>query len=68
MVIVEHIAVCRPAAPKRPSLQTMFTVARQRRALAKLSDAALDDLGLSRCEAVEEASRPVWDVPQNWRR
>jgi len=39
---------------------------RQRRSLARLDDAALDDLGLTRDEAQHEASRPVWDVPAHW--
>ena len=33
----------------------------QRRALAEMDDARLDDLGLSRAEALAEAQRPVWD-------
>ena len=39
---------------------------RQRRALAELDDAALRDLGLTRGQALAEAQRPVWDVPQHW--
>ncbi|WGW02202.1 DUF1127 domain-containing protein [Tropicibacter oceani] len=42
-------------------------VARQRRALARLDDAALRDVGLSREEARQEAARPFWDAPENWR-
>ena len=41
---------------------------RQRRALARLEDAALIDLGLTRREAQIEANRPLWDVPATWRR
>ena len=40
----------------------------QRRKLAKLDDAALRDIGLTRDEAVTEAERPLWDVPANWLR
>ncbi|WP_380053451.1 DUF1127 domain-containing protein [Falsihalocynthiibacter sp. SS001] len=40
---------------------------RQRRALARLDDAALDDMGISRDEAMAEARRPIWDVPTTWR-
>ena len=41
---------------------------RQRRHLADLDETALSDIGLSRSEALAEAQRPVWDVPQHWRR
>ena len=40
---------------------------RQRRHLAALDDAALCDIGLTRTEALREARRPLWDVPQHWR-
>lgn len=41
---------------------------RQRRHLARLDAALLDDIGLTRNEALAEAGRPVWDVPTTWRR
>ncbi len=40
----------------------------QRKSLAKLDDRALCDLGLTRQEALHEATRPVWDVPVTWRK
>lgn len=39
-------------------------LARQRRALTRLDDATLRDLGVSRAEANFEACRRVWDDPQ----
>ena len=39
---------------------------RQRRALADMSDHMLDDLGISRADALAEAAKPMWDVPQHW--
>lgn len=42
------------------------SLARQRAALAALDDALLDDLGLTRADAVREAQRSVWDAPQHW--
>ena len=36
-------------------------LARQRRALAALSDQMLKDLGLTRADALREAGRPFWD-------
>ncbi|WP_347310404.1 DUF1127 domain-containing protein [Defluviimonas sp. SAOS-178_SWC] len=41
---------------------------RHRRRLRDLSDHILDDIGISRDAAEREASRPVWDVPNTWRR
>jgi len=41
---------------------------RQRRALAALNDAALADIGVTRTQARAEARRPLWDVPQHWRK
>ncbi|MEX2201117.1 MAG: DUF1127 domain-containing protein [Dongiaceae bacterium] len=34
--------------------------ARQRRALARLDDAALRDIGLTRADAAKEAAKPFW--------
>ncbi len=41
---------------------------RQRHQLSRLDDAALDDIGLTRADALSEAARPLWDVPTAWRR
>jgi uncharacterized protein YjiS (DUF1127 family) len=38
-------------------------VARERRALARLGEAALKDFAASRADALEEAGRPWWDLP-----
>jgi len=40
---------------------------RQRQDLLRLDASQLDDIGLSRDEAVAEAARPIWDAPANWR-
>ena len=45
----------------------LFSLWRSRRALNRLDDAALRDVGLSRADAEREARRVAWDVPQNWR-
>lgn len=39
---------------------------RQRARLAQLDDHLLRDIGLSRAEALQEASRPAWDAPDHW--
>ena len=49
------------------SLGKTAGVLRQRRALARLDDAALTDMGLTRADVEQEIKRPVWDVPANWR-
>jgi uncharacterized protein YjiS (DUF1127 family) len=38
-------------------------LARQRRQLAALNDAALKDIGLSRADVMQETERPFWDDP-----
>jgi uncharacterized protein YjiS (DUF1127 family) len=43
-------------------------VARQRRALLKLDERLLKDIGITRADAEREASRPFWDPAQErWR-
>lgn len=49
-------------------LTTWIALAHQRRALASLTDAQLDDIGVCPRDADIEANRPVWDVPSSWRR
>jgi uncharacterized protein YjiS (DUF1127 family) len=40
---------------------------RERQQLLRLDASQLDDIGLSRDEAVAEAARPIWDAPATWR-
>ena len=47
-------------------LRNLLNLARQRRALAKLDDHALNDIGITRTEAETEAGRPLWDAPDSW--
>jgi len=46
----------------RFALERLFQVARERRALARLDDRALDDIGLTRQQALAEARRAFWDI------
>ncbi len=48
-------------------ISTALAVRRQRAELARLPEALLADLGLTRAEALAEAQRPLWDVPARWR-
>lgn len=65
-----------PAAPmslhrRRHSLLARLAAAlslwHQRRALARLDDVRLADLGLTRAQAQAESARPFWDAPLHWR-
>ncbi|MEO0670109.1 MAG: DUF1127 domain-containing protein [Pseudomonadota bacterium] len=71
MALIDLTTRSRPAAaPARPlvSLITLYDVWRSRRALARLDAAGLEDIGLTRDRADNEAAKPVWDVPATWRR
>ena len=40
-----------------------YELSRQRRALAKLPESALKDIGLSRADILQESERHFWDDP-----
>tara|TARA_Y100000815_G_C13027795_1_gene381946 strand:- start:14 stop:280 length:267 start_codon:yes stop_codon:yes gene_type:complete len=68
------IATRAPAAPRGVGVfgfvsrfMEMREVARQRKALARLSPEQLRDIGLDGDLARSEADRPFWDAPQGWR-
>nr|WP_325249670.1 DUF1127 domain-containing protein [Amylibacter sp.] len=41
---------------------------KERRALTRLSNQQLSDIGITRAEADAEANRGLWDVPNHWKR
>ena len=49
------------------ALPRLITMHRERRALLRLDDHLLRDIGLTRETALREAARPVWDAPAAWR-
>lgn len=49
-------------------LRRAIEVSRQRRALYRLDEGALYDLGLSRADAWQEADKPFWQQPAEERR
>jgi uncharacterized protein YjiS (DUF1127 family) len=51
-----------------PRLSAAVRLYRSRRSLLALDPHLLQDIGLSREEALSEASRPLWDAPEGWRR
>lgn len=53
----------RPAPSLRTSFLELMSVYRQRRALARLDDAALKDMGITRADALAESRRHFWDLP-----
>ncbi len=57
---------CSARAGNRSKLWQLLGLARQRRALTRLDDRALEDIGLTRREADIESARPIWDAPDNW--
>ncbi|NOD28699.1 DUF1127 domain-containing protein [Ruegeria atlantica] len=60
---------CKPAKRSMVSLiSQVFELSRQRRNLAQLDAAVLDDIGVTREEASAEAKRFIWDAPQFWKR
>jgi uncharacterized protein YjiS (DUF1127 family) len=69
--LMSDIAICHPAPTPRRSLITrlrhLYGIWRQRRALARLSNAQLQDIGVTRAQADAEAARPFWDAPPHWR-
>lgn len=50
----------------RPSLSSLLSLWRSRRALAALTPEQRADAGISDAQARAEARRPLWDVPANW--
>ena len=64
-------ALARPARPRPSSLRLLdriITLHHERRALARLDDHLLADIGLTPDAARIESERPLWDVPAHWHR
>ncbi|MEL7026402.1 MAG: DUF1127 domain-containing protein [Pseudomonadota bacterium] len=67
-------ALFRPFRPtRRPNgiVATVFcylSLYRQRRELLDMPQHLLDDIGITRREAEEEARRSIWDAPSHWQR
>lgn len=67
--------LARPQAGARGALRSAalrrvriwLETSRQRRALARLDAARLEDIGLDPEAAAAEAARPFWDPPAGWR-
>src|SRR6056297_1574218 len=56
-------------APRQTALDRFnraMALHRSRARLAALEPHLLDDIGIDRQTAAEEASRPIWDAPDSW--
>ncbi len=53
----------RQPAAKATALKTYVSVWQQRRALARIDQTRLADMGITPAQAAEEAARPFWDLP-----
>lgn len=51
---------------KSTPLSDYFALRRQRNALRNLTRTELDDIGISEQDALREANRSLWDMPQHW--
>ncbi|WP_157970880.1 DUF1127 domain-containing protein [Pseudogemmobacter bohemicus] len=63
----------RAGASRRPTgllagIADFLARRRQQRRLRMMEDYLLDDIGLSRAEAEQEAGRIHWEAPAHWRR
>lgn len=65
-VVTGHGIIPRAAWLER--LLTIFDMRRTRIDLSRLSDAQLDDIGLTRAQVEAELARPAWDIPTGWRK
>lgn len=67
MTYYTHILGSARARGRRDSFVTRLMAAlalgQQRHDLSQLSDAQLDDIGITRAQAQREAKRPIWDAP-----
>lgn len=64
-------SICTPTPRFRTNsfgISAYIALLRQRRALANLDQTRLNDLGISARDAACEAKKPIWDVPNHWRR
>jgi uncharacterized protein YjiS (DUF1127 family) len=63
------LAALRPSALARlpARLLAAEALARSRRALGRLDDHVLRDIGLTQDQAESEAKRPSWDSPLHWK-
>lgn len=68
-----HSTAAIPSAKPRARFSLLSFVANrldllnQRRQLSTLDARTLEDIGISRRDALKEAGRPIWDAPESWK-
>ena len=66
MTTLSRIALPRPNRPRGgylARLSAFVRLSKERQRLKSLTDAQLDDIGVSRDQAIAEANRALWDAP-----
>lgn len=48
-------------------IANMLAISRQRRQLRDLDDHLLEDIGITRAEAIAESRQTLWNAPDHWR-
>lgn len=48
------------------NIRRMIALAHQRRQLRALDDHLLEDIGISRAQALEEGRQTIWNAPSHW--
>ena len=68
---IHHTATQSHCQPRRPSLMAslrqIVAAAHQRRRLRALDDHLLEDIGVTRAQALEESRQITWNAPHYWR-
>ena len=74
MFTTQNTTCVSPSRPRRglgsllAAIPRALALRQQRNRLAALDARMLKDIGVTPRMAEDEAARPVWDVPQYWRR
>jgi len=68
MIRTATLQSCRTPSRAGISLFSWASLWKSRRDLARLDAHLQEDLGLNDHQIRAEINKPVWDVPQNWRR
>lgn len=68
MEITSTTRLCQAHAPIgfRRRLWAALQLRAERETLRRLTNAELNDIGVSHAQAQAEANRPIWDAPPHW--
>jgi uncharacterized protein YjiS (DUF1127 family) len=66
--LASHLRLVGASVARLPARAFALTsLARSRRSLGRLDDHLLQDIGLTRAEAMAEAERAIWNAPRHWK-